>query len=353
MADKLSIVGMGIVSSIGSGAEINAAIMRCNLDGFILSEFIDPVSNENIVTSPVSYREHKTTAIERMAEQAAESIEQAYSTSGINHNAPIPIILCLQSYEQPGFIFSEKLGFKLFNLIRAELSFKIHQDSCLVLQHRAGFVTALKKAQEMLNQAHDFVVLAGVENNCSSGAIAGYLRKRRLLSESQSDGFIPGEAASSVMLCSVQTEKRYFKKTHVQISGIGLSREKATLDACEKDDAVLLGAGLTEAMKTALNNAGYSMDQMKFIVSSLSGESYFFEESSLSKTRCLQKRVETLPLWHPADCIGEVGSAVGGAMSIMASIAMMKQYAPGNLALCQISNDDEIRGAFVLEYPEV
>ena len=88
-------------------------------------------------------------------------------------------------------------------------------------------------------------------------------------------------------------------------------------------------------------------------VSSVSGENYFFKETALSITRALKQKVPEHQLLHPADSIGEVGAAIGGAMVVMDYYALLKGYAPGTRGLHLISNDDNPhRGAFVMEKRE-
>jgi 3-oxoacyl-[acyl-carrier-protein] synthase-1 len=163
-----------------------------------------------------------------------------------------------------------------------------------------------------------------------------------LLGEEHSNGFIPGEAACAVLLSST-----IGRAPEVVIAGIGVAEEAATIG---NDDLVMKGVGLTNAINQASKDAGIAIHETAFRVASVSGEDYFFTETALAHYRTLKKKLPTHPLWHPADCVGEVGAAIGGIMTIMAYYALIKGYAQGNTALCHISNDNPRRGAFIIQY---
>jgi 3-oxoacyl-[acyl-carrier-protein] synthase-1 len=65
-------------------------------------------------------------------------------------------------------------------------------------------------------------------------------------------------------------------------------------------------------------------------------------------TRTLRARKERFEIWHPADCIGETGAAVGPCVLGVALAAARKSYSPGPGALCHFSGDDGDRLALVL-----
>lgn len=79
---------------------------------------------------------------------------------------------------------------------------------------------------------------------------------------------------------------------------------------------------------------------------------HFFRELSIVHGRTMDSPRQDHPLWHPADSIGEVGAASTLAMVVMAHYAFKKDYAPGVTALCQVSNDNNYRAAFILRYEE-
>lgn len=166
-------------------------------------------------------------------------------------------------------------------------------------------------------------------------------RGRRLLGPSQPNGFIPGEAATAVLLDAPSGEH-----SGVEIRGHGLAEEPATIDTGE----ILRADGLIKAIRTASERGGVAAHETAWRVTSLSGEDYFFREAALAMTRAFEQTVADHPLWHPAGHIGEVGAAIGGAVVVQAHQAMRRGHAPGATALCHLSDDGPTRAAFLLHH---
>ena len=70
----------------------------------------------------------------------------------------------------------------------------------------------------------------------------------------------------------------------------------------------------------------------------------------MALTRVVRKVKPRFDLWHPGDCIGEVGSAIGACVLAVALAATRKGYAPGRCILCHFGNDEGERAALVLEF---
>ena len=69
-------------------------------------------------------------------------------------------------------------------------------------------------------------------------------------------------------------------------------------------------------------------------------------------TRTLRVRKEEFDIWHPADCIGEVGAAIVPVVLAVALAAARKNYAPGPGALCHFAGDNSERAAVILRYED-
>ena len=87
---------------------------------------------------------------------------------------------------------------------------------------------------------------------------------------------------------------------------------------------------------------------LDFRITDLSGEQYYFKEASLALSRTLRKRKEEFDIWHPADCIGEVGSALSAIMLTVIKFACEKEYSKGNNILAHLGNDDGKRSSMIL-----
>ena len=130
------------------------------------------------------------------------------------------------------------------------------------------------------------------------------------------------------------------------ITGIGFGKEPAPILSEEP----LRADGLVRAVKMALASAGIDMGDIDFRISDVNGEQYGFKEATLALSRILRKRKESFDIWHPAECVGEVGAAVVPIVLGVAWAAFRKKYSPGNNLLCHFGNDDGDRGAMILQH---
>jgi 3-oxoacyl-[acyl-carrier-protein] synthase I len=84
-------------------------------------------------------------------------------------------------------------------------------------------------------------------------------------------------------------------------------------------------------------------------VSSANGEQFWFREAALALSRTMRATKPRLELWHPSDCIGEVGAAAVPCAIAVAMAAARKAYAPGRGVLGQFGADDGGRVALVFD----
>ena len=129
-------------------------------------------------------------------------------------------------------------------------------------------------------------------------------------------------------------------------TGIGFGREKAHIDSEEP----LRAEGLSQAVKSALADAGCEMHDMDFRITDNSGEQYYFKEAALTLSRTLRKVKAEFDIWHPAECTGELGATSGAAIVATAQAACAKRYARGRSTLAHMANDAGQRAALCLHY---
>lgn len=334
---QLTIVGSGMVTAVGLTAPSACAAIRCGLNNFRETAFLGS-TGEAIVGSEVPLR-GPWRGPKRLARMLSAVIGQSFEADETIRPAETPVILCIAERERPGRY--EDLKQRLADEVSARMP--LHPDSIIVSQGRVGGVVALREARELLyGRGHSAVVVAGVDSYLSAPTLAVYEAKRRLLTPANSDGFIPGEGAAAVVV------KRALPTMEPQlvVLGIGFALERATIEGEEP----LRADGLVEAVRNALADARMRIEECDFRITDVSGEQYWFKEAALAVARLLRARKEQFDLWHPADCIGEVGAAAGPAVFNVAWAASRKGYAKGPNILCHFGNDDGKRAAAILAY---
>jgi len=347
MNKSLKIQSLSIHSCLAQGAEFTAAAMRCGYDGFEETSFTQPYNLEKQLGAIVS-NESNIRGLAKLIELCSNTVNEIKQKVSINFSE-VPLYLCLQEVSRPGSFEMEDLQAELFTYILKILDIKkLHPHSRAYVKGKAGFTSALKEAQvDIYTNKHKQLLIVCVDsliNNASLDYYSGdmYGEGCRLLTDNNSNGFIPGEAASAILLSKPTGEDN-----EIIISGVGTARETATI---YNEEELLKGIGLSQAIMEASNQAKLPIHETSFRVGSMSGEEYFFDEATLAQQKTLKQKIPDHPLWHPADSIGEVGAAIGGAMVIQTYYAMINGYAPGDKAICHISNDDELRGAFIMQH---
>jgi 3-oxoacyl-[acyl-carrier-protein] synthase-1 len=336
----LCVIGSGMVSAVGLSAPASCAAIRCAIDNFQETRFIDR-GGEWIIGASVPleqpWRGH-TKLIKMAARAIAEALQ---STPGVDPEKT-PLLLCVAEAERPGRL--NGLDKELLQAIETELGLRFHPDSSVIARGRVSAAVALLDARTLIYQGgRRHVLVAGVDSFLAGATLTAFEARERLLTSQNSNGFIPGEGAAAVVLAAPVVSEM----PQLTCIGLGFGLEQATV---ESEDLPLRAEGLTQAVRAALNEAGCGLEQMDYRLTDISGEQYYFKEASLALSRSLRVRKEFFHLWHPADCIGEVGAAIGPAMLAVALAASRKGYGEGPNIFCHLGNDAGERAAALLSY---
>jgi 3-oxoacyl-[acyl-carrier-protein] synthase I len=252
----------------------------------------------------------------------------------------IALWLCVAERGRAGRL--QGLDRTLLQDVEERLGSRFHADSNVVSDGRLSGATALDQARRTMASRRGLCIIAGVDGLLVGQTLTAFEKRRRLLTASNSDGFIPGEAAGAVLIGPASSATPPL----LQCLGIGYGTEPATIES----DQPLQGNGLAQAFRSSLADAGVDWAQVDYQISAVSGEQYGFKETALAALRTIRPVKHGFDLWHPSDCIGEVGAAIVPCMLGVALTAARKGYAPGSGVLCHVAADDDRRAAIVLGY---
>ncbi|GAB6907587.1 3-oxoacyl-(Acyl-carrier-protein) synthase [Desulfosarcina cetonica] len=327
----------GMVSSVGLSAPAACAAVRCGLTNVSETRFMDGTGNW-IMAAQVPLEEpwRGRTKLLKMAAGAIRECILDLKPTDLAHTA---LLLCVAERERPGR--TAGIDNLLLAEVQEDLGVQFHSSSTLIAEGKVGGASAIQTAIDLLTRAGmRYCIVAGTDSYLTAGTLSGLEENQRLLTDSNSDGFIPGEAAAAVRLAL----KANAPTAPVTITGIGFGSEKATIVSEEP----LRADGMVAAIKSALAMAGCDMGALDFRICDLSGEQYGFKEAALALTRLLRVRKEEFDIWHPAECIGETGAAIVPVVLCVAAAALKKGYAKGNGILCHFANDASQRAAIIV-----
>jgi 3-oxoacyl-[acyl-carrier-protein] synthase I len=332
----LQIAGSGLVTSVGLSAASAAAAIRAGLSNAQLTRFMD-WGGEWIAAHVVPIEAPNPRA--KLLQMAATAIGECLASVARESRIGTALVVCLPEASRPS------TGYEVGESVVAELSTMVGTHfstySSTIAAGRVGGFVGLHHARTLLYEGKaDAVLVAGVDSYVNWPALSHFEDRYRLLTSKNSDGFLAGEAAAAVMVT------RPVPGTALRCDGLGFAKESATIDA----SLPLRADGLVEAIRGAARDADCRPRDFELRISALSGEHYYFKEAALAVSRLIRDPMSEAELWHPADCVGEVGAAAGPLAVALAATACAKGYVTATRILCHLSNDGAERSAAFFSY---
>jgi 3-oxoacyl-[acyl-carrier-protein] synthase-1 len=335
----VAIVNAGLVTSVGLSAAASCAAIRAGLTNHTETRFIDG-SDEWIPGAQVVL-DQPWCGREKLGQMLRLAIDECLEPFPDLRQRKLPVLLCLAEQDRHGRLAGLD---ELLDDVAARLPMVWDPEHSGVITYgRVGVAVALARARTLIHERGvDRVIVAAADSLLLAATLDALDKEGRLLSATNSNGFIPGEGAGAVLL-----SKRLGPEPQLTYVGLGFGTEAATVTS----DDPLRGDGLTAAIGNSLVDAGHQMHDIDFRITDNSGEQYYFKEGALALARTMRERVKTeFDIWHPADCIGETGSTVGVVALAVALAACRKAYAAGPHILFHSGNDAGHRAAVILRY---
>lgn len=339
-AGSLSIERVGLVTSLGSSAPATCAALRAGISNACVGPFTDRTGNPLAV--------HRV-ALERpwygrgkLLMMCIAALTECLRAGPPEERNGLPLILCTAEPGRVGRI--EGLDKALLDDIARALDGVIdRRRSTLLPAGRPGALLALVHARRFLQEGSSHVLIAAVDSLLTVKTIDALLGEDRLLTRTNSNGFIAGEGAGAMLV------SRATRSGGLICSGLGAGMEPAHFASGQP----LRADGLAAAIRAALDESGREIHEIDFRITDLSGEQFYFKEASMAVARLLRQRKASFDLWHPAEGIGETGAVATIAMIAVAWHASRKGYAPGPRMLLHAGSDGSERMAAIFDGPAV
>ena len=334
----LSIQGVGLVTSVGLSAAASCAAFRTKISNPTETRFIR--SDGDWIMAHEVMLERPCRGLSKLAKMAAWAIQEALQALPEAQWQTLPVLLCVAEPERPGR--TAGLEEQLLPMLQGELGVKFSAQASVIAQGRVSVAVALARARALMtSQNLPRVLIAATDSLLSWPTLKHYEHQGRLLTPTNSNGFMPGEGAGALLVGSPEGSA-----AGLVCTGMGFAMESATIDSGKP----LRAEGLSQAIKCTLVDAGCQMRDMDYRITDLAGEHYYFKEAALALSRTLRERHREFDLWHPAECTGEAGALSGVAVIAAAKAAAEKAYAKGSRVLAHWSNDAGQRAALSFHY---
>ena len=206
---------------------------------------------------------------------------------------------------------------------------------------RAAALTLVGEAQSLFANAEaEACLVLAVDSYLGFERLKLLDAEYRIRSDRNKDGFIPGEAAVALLLEPSQGARR--RPVRCTLSPPSVAAEPHS----QRTELSSTGRGLQLAIEGALGDRTAS-----WVLCDLNGESYRSFEWATVRTRMATSFAGLRQLVHPADCVGDVGSATGGVLLACVSEAFARGYAPAPHALLWASSEDGTRASLLASGP--
>ena len=339
MTQPLAILASGMVTGVGLSAPASCAAIRCAINNFTETRFMDD-GGEWIIGSQVPL-EQPWRGRAKLVHMAVPAIRECLASLERPRPDEIPLLLCVAEHGRPGRL--DGLDTELFQEIQAEMGVQFNPGSGTIPRgHVAGALAMLQARQLIYEQGVRYCIIVGVDSLLVGATLDGYQKRNRLLTSKNSDGFIPGEAGCAVLVGRPTSEVGNGRE--LVCTGIGIGHEQATLESGQP----LRADGLVQAFRAAFRESGNTIADVDFRITDVNGEQYWFKEAALAVSRTLRVTKQGFEIWHPVDCIGEVGAAIAPCCFAVSAAALRKNYATGRGPLCHFGGDDGERLAMIM-----
>jgi 3-oxoacyl-[acyl-carrier-protein] synthase-1 len=337
-AYPITVVSAGLSTSVGLSAAAACAAIRAAITNHTPTRFID--SDGDWIIGAQAPLSEAPRGLDRLVGLLSLAIDDCLSSpSGLDYSA-IPLLLCVAEQERAGRL--SDLDESIIRAVQMELSVTFHPTlSGLIAHGHVGALVALLRARTLLSRRQvKHVLIAAADSLLVGPTLAKFESSGRVLTKTNSNGFVPGEAGGAFLVGNFDGDGG---DAVLVCEGMGFAKELNTIER----DVPLRADGLVQAIESALHEASRQMHDLDFRITDNSGEQYYFKEASLALTRTLRQRRDQFDIWHPADCVGEVGAAIGPVAIAVALAACRKDYAVGRNILIHFGNDTGERAAAV------
>jgi 3-oxoacyl-[acyl-carrier-protein] synthase-1 len=207
----------------------------------------------------------------------------------------------------------------------------------------AGTFRAIEGARTLLGTGQVDRCLVLAADTYVDGARLAYLDEGwRIRSQRNPDGFLPGEAASAVLLEPAPSARKRKARVLGIVGGASFATEPVPVSA----DRWSTGRGLAQAIRPLLEGPQGAVG--RYMLCNMNGEAYPAREWAVAQMRLAPDLPVVESLQHPADCIGETGTAMAGILVACACEAFRRGHAPATAALAWVGSDDGTRAAAVI-----
>lgn len=319
----LAILSMGMVSAVGGDVDSTCAAMRARFNNHKETDFRDashnPIIGSRTPVDPSLFGDA------RLVEMMVQALEQFNVKLTPELCATVPCGLCTPEPARLGRSANDAALLRRLET-RLGIRFQAKDSSPLPYGHVSGLL-GLQAAQVMLYERnYPYVLLLAADSMLNGDALADLDARGHLLTLTNGQGLIPGEAAVALLLTRPSANVAMPVVDGLGLSGIAMPTPPAR-------PSPMGGRELATAIYNACAQAQCHPAEIELSLADCNGVSARFEETALAESIVFKDNHGPTPhQWLAAECLGDLGAAASLAAIVWACHAARKGYLPGHAA---------------------
>ena len=337
----VSVVAAGMVTPVGFSCESSCAAIRAGVSGVRRANLWDAENGAYLFAGKVNLP-HWWQGIGKLADLVAPAIWECLKAAEPEPAFRVPILLGIAPADRPHR--RPRLDEEILDEVEWRLELFHHPESTTIPMGNVSGVIGIQRAQEILKAGlARYCVVAGVDSFLQQDMVETYLRQRRIVTKSNSDGFFPGEAGCAVLV----GPQGQTSKDELRVAGLAYGTGEVPVTSEDPSRGILL----TKLVREALGQAGMKMEDTFYRNTDINGEHCKFKEASFIPSRIQRKPLPYLhELWHPVEYLGEIGAANVPCELGVSLYYGQRNAGPGPRGICHFGTDSGERAAIVVEY---
>lgn len=342
---SLAITGLGAVTAVGHSAPETFAAIRAGIAGFGDHPWFDVETKdpgwdpkEMLTAAMVSTCDPAIEGRERLVELSVTALKELVRNTSMRRADLDRTALLMALPVDDDVVRGWQLGATFAGELCSRAGLPLLPERHLDQSGHTAVFNLLHHAERLLGtRGISRCILLAAETFHDEARLALLDERFRMRSERAVDGYMPGEGAVAVMIERPDGPHGELAR----IAGITHGDEPHPLTS----ELSSTGRGLGTVLRALLPNGG----GQPWLVCDLNGESYRSFEWGLMLTRLSPELDSVARLDHPADCVGDVGAAMGGILLAHCARAFERGYAPNDRALLFAAPDGPARVGVVVE----
>jgi 3-oxoacyl-[acyl-carrier-protein] synthase-1 len=319
------IVGLGARTPVGASVLPATAAVRAGISRFGQHPYmVDRYDGEPMVVAMDAFLPSETGSTDRFLELGLPAAGEALATLAAKGrmDKPLSVIIGLP-VKRPGL--PEDPGAKVtWRYGEWRNAFPGMNVDTISAGHSAGLMAIQEACRKIGSGETRFYLAGGIESYLEPETLEWLESQDQLHCDSNSWGFIPGEAAGFCLVADKYEVKRLGLNNFGDILTATTERKTNLI----KTDSVCLGEGLTKAINRTLQNLPPDI-KVDFTICDINGEPYRGDELGYAIVKTSEHFIDPTDFMTPADCWGDVGAASGPLFIMLAVMAGKKGYANG------------------------